>query len=110
MVITPGELRVGDAMLVRPGERLASDGVIRAGRTALDVSAITGESVPVEAAAGDEVFAGSINGTGISTVTVTARQRTTPWPESSTSSSRSSPARARVSASPTPSPSPSYPG
>lgn len=72
MVITPGELRVGDAMLVKPGERLASDGVILAGRTALDVSAITGESVPVEAAEGDEVFAGSINGTGTITVTVTA--------------------------------------
>lgn len=71
-VITPGELRVGDAMLVKPGERLASDGVIRSGRTALDVSAITGESVPVEAAEGDEVFAGSINGTGTITVTVTA--------------------------------------
>ena len=51
-------------MLVKPGERLASDGVIRAGRTALDVSAITGESVPVEVAEGDEVFAGAINGTG----------------------------------------------
>lgn len=72
MVITPGELRVGDAMLVKPGERLASDGVILAGRTALDVSAITGESVPVEAAEGDDVFAGSINGTGTLTVTVTA--------------------------------------
>lgn len=71
-VIHPGELRVGDAMLVKPGERLASDGIIRAGRTALDVSAITGESVPVEAAEGDEVFAGSINGTGTLTVAVTA--------------------------------------
>lgn len=71
-VIAPSELRVGDVMLVKPGERLASDGVIRAGRTALDVSAITGESVPVEVAEGDEVFAGAINGTGNLTVTVTA--------------------------------------
>lgn len=71
-LIAPSELSVGDIMLVKPGERLASDGVIQAGRTALDLSAITGESVPVEAAEGDQVFAGSINGSGSLTVTVTA--------------------------------------
>ena len=70
--VAPAELRVGDRMLVRPGERIATDGIIRAGRTALDVSAITGESVPVEAGPGDEVFAGSINGTGVLEVEVTA--------------------------------------
>lgn len=42
-----GELRVGQRMLVKPGERIATDGVIRSGRTALDVSAITGESMRV---------------------------------------------------------------
>ena len=71
MIIAPAELRVGDRMLVKPGERIATDGVIRTGRTALDVSAITGESVPVEAGPGDEVFAGSINGTGSLEVDVT---------------------------------------
>ncbi|CRK55326.1 Lead, cadmium, zinc and mercury transporting ATPase; Copper-translocating P-type ATPase [Alloactinosynnema sp. L-07] len=71
VVVEPGELRVGDLMLVKPGERLATDGVIREGRTALDVSAITGESVPVEAGPGGDVFAGSINGTGVLTVEVT---------------------------------------
>ncbi|KUI37521.1 cation-translocating P-type ATPase [Mycobacterium sp. GA-2829] len=70
-VVAPGELRVGDRMLVKPGERIATDGVIREGRTALDVSAITGESVPVEAGPGAEVFAGSINGTGSLEVEVT---------------------------------------
>ncbi|WP_043735992.1 MULTISPECIES: heavy metal translocating P-type ATPase [Nocardia] len=70
-VISPAELRVGDRMLVRPGERVATDGVIIDGRSALDVSAITGESVPVEAGPGAEVFAGSINGTGVLTVEVT---------------------------------------
>ncbi|PKV77137.1 heavy metal translocating P-type ATPase [Nocardia fluminea] len=70
-VISPAELRVGDRMLVRPGERVATDGVIVDGRSALDVSAITGESVPVEAGPGAEVFAGSINGTGVLTVEVT---------------------------------------
>jgi cation-transporting P-type ATPase G len=72
VVVAPGELRVGDTMLVRPGERLATDGTVRTGRTALDVSAITGESVPVEAGPGDEVFAGSINGTGALEVEVTS--------------------------------------
>lgn len=71
-VISPDELRVGDLMLVRPGERVATDGVIRAGRTALDVSAITGESMPVEAGPGAEVFAGSINGSGALEVAVTS--------------------------------------
>jgi cation-transporting ATPase G len=70
-VVVPGELKVGDLMLVKPGERLATDGIIAVGRTALDVSAITGESMPIEAGPGDEVFAGSINGTGALTVTVT---------------------------------------
>ena len=71
-VVAPAELRVGDILLVKPGERLATDGTVAAGRTALDVSAITGESVPVEAGPGDPVYAGSINGTGALTVTVTA--------------------------------------
>ena len=72
-VVAPSALRVGDRLLVRPGERLATDGVVRDGRTALDVSAITGESVPVEAEPGTDVFAGSINGTGVLEVEVTAR-------------------------------------
>jgi cation-transporting ATPase G len=70
-VVAPAELRVGDVMVVKPGERIATDGVIGSGRTALDVSAITGESVPVEAGPGDEVFAGSINGSGVLEVRVT---------------------------------------
>lgn len=70
--IAAGELRVGDRMLVKPGERVATDGTITSGHTALDVSAITGESVPVEAGLGDVVFAGSINGTGVLEVAVTS--------------------------------------
>ncbi|MCB2412552.1 cadmium-translocating P-type ATPase [Demequina sp. TTPB684] len=69
--VAPAELRVGDLMLVKPGERVATDGVITAGRTALDVSAITGESVPVEAGPGQTVYAGSINGSGVLEVEVT---------------------------------------
>jgi len=69
--VAPGDLRVGDLMLVKPGERVATDGVIRTGLTALDVSAITGESVPVEAGPGQTVYAGSINGSGALEVEVT---------------------------------------
>ncbi|WP_246533384.1 heavy metal translocating P-type ATPase [Microbacterium flavescens] len=69
--IATAELVLGDLMLVKPGERLATDGIIRTGRTALDLSAITGESMPVEASPGDEVFAGAINGTGAIEVEVT---------------------------------------
>ena len=71
VVVSPDDLRVGDTMLVRPGERLATDGVIQAGHTVLDVSAITGESMPVEAGRGSDVFAGSINGGGALEVEVT---------------------------------------
>ncbi|ROS26268.1 cation-translocating P-type ATPase [Cellulomonas sp. PhB150] len=69
--VAPDELRIGDLMLVKPGERVATDGVIRTGRTALDVSAITGESVPVEAGPGQSIYAGSINGSGVLEVEVT---------------------------------------
>ncbi|UTT47944.1 heavy metal translocating P-type ATPase [Rhodococcus gordoniae] len=70
--VSPADLELGEVMIVRPGERIATDGIIRTGRTALDTSAITGESVPVEASPGDEVFAGSINGTGALEVEITA--------------------------------------
>lgn len=71
LVVESDELVVGDLMLVKPGERLATDGIIRAGRTALDLSAITGESMPVEVGPGSEVFAGAINGAGALEVEVT---------------------------------------
>jgi cation-transporting ATPase G len=71
VTVSPGELVVGELMLVRPGERLGTDGVIRTGRSILDVSALTGESMPVEAGVGQEVFAGSINGGGALEVEVT---------------------------------------
>jgi cation-transporting P-type ATPase G len=70
--VSPAELRLGETMVLRPGERLATDGRVTTGHSALDTSAITGESIPVEAGPGTEVFAGSINGTGALEVTVTA--------------------------------------
>jgi Zn2+/Cd2+-exporting ATPase len=54
-------LRPGQAILVRPGERIAADGVVRSGQSEVDQSAITGESVPVEKRPGDDVFAATIN-------------------------------------------------
>ncbi|WP_433871679.1 heavy metal translocating P-type ATPase [Saccharopolyspora sp. CA-218241] len=70
--IPPEQVRVGDRMLVRAGERLASDGTVVAGRSSVDTAAITGESMPAEVGTGDEIFAGSVNGTGVLTVEATA--------------------------------------
>ena len=55
------ELRVGDVIVVRPGERVATDGVVVDGASALDTSAMTGESVPVDVRAGAEVLGGAVN-------------------------------------------------
>ncbi|SDZ95866.1 Cd2+/Zn2+-exporting ATPase [Haloplanus vescus] len=54
------DVAVGDVVLVRPGERIPVDGVVREGTSAVDESPITGESVPVDVSEGDEVYAGSI--------------------------------------------------
>ena len=66
------DLVAGELMLVRPGERIATDGIIRSGRSSLDTSAITGESIPEEVAPGDEVPAGAINSAGVLEVQTTA--------------------------------------
>ena len=58
------QLAVGDRVLVRPGDRVSVDGVVRAGESAVDQAPITGESLPVGKEPGDEVFAGTINTTG----------------------------------------------
>ena len=67
----------GTVMIVRPGERFALDGIIRSGYSEVNQAPITGESLPVEKAEGDEVFAGTINGHGALTVAVTRRRRDT---------------------------------
>ncbi|MBA2331679.1 MAG: copper-translocating P-type ATPase, partial [Actinobacteria bacterium] len=58
------ELLVGDRFLVRPGEKIATDGVVEEGSSAVDKSLLTGESVPVEVHPGDEVFGATINAGG----------------------------------------------
>ncbi|WP_043262587.1 heavy metal translocating P-type ATPase [Streptomyces sp. e14] len=62
-VATEG-LRVGDTILVRPGERVGADGQVLDGASDVDQATITGEPLPVGKQAGDEVFAGTVNGTG----------------------------------------------
>lgn len=62
----------GDRVLVRPGERIALDGIIREGRSSVDESPVTGESMPVEKGEGDAVFAGTVNACGSFTFEVTA--------------------------------------
>ncbi|WP_267929732.1 heavy metal translocating P-type ATPase [Paraburkholderia sp. ZP32-5] len=66
------QVRVGTIVIVRPGERVPVDGAVLEGRTHIDESLITGESLPVPKQAGDAVTAGSINGEGALTVTTTA--------------------------------------
>ncbi|MDX5895152.1 heavy metal translocating P-type ATPase [Rubrobacter radiotolerans] len=62
---------VGDVMVVKPGERIALDGQVAEGRTTVDESPVTGESVPVEKSVGGEVYSGSLNGSGALLVRVT---------------------------------------
>ncbi len=57
-------VRVGDRIRVRPGEKVAIDGVILEGKSAVDESMITGEPIPVEKSAGDKVIGATVNGTG----------------------------------------------
>ena len=59
-----GELRVGDEFVVRPGEKIATDGIVTAGSSAVDESMLTGESLPVEVAAGDAVTGATVNAGG----------------------------------------------
>ena len=66
------EILAGDVLVVRSGERLPTDGRVLEGRSSLDVSAVTGEAIPVEVGAGDIVLAGSVNGGGLLAVTATA--------------------------------------
>jgi len=65
------QVAVGDTIVVRPGGKVPLDGEILSGRTDVNESSITGESLPVDKAPGDEVFAGTINGRGAIDVRVT---------------------------------------
>jgi Cd2+/Zn2+-exporting ATPase len=64
------EIRVGDTLIVKPGERIAMDGRVTGGASSVNQAPITGESVPVEKSAGSDVFAGTINEEGALEITV----------------------------------------
>jgi heavy metal translocating P-type ATPase len=63
-VVDTADLRVGDVIRIRPGERIGADAVVIDGASDVDQATITGESLPVSKTVGDEVFAGTLNGTG----------------------------------------------
>jgi Cd2+/Zn2+-exporting ATPase len=71
------DLRVGDRILVRPGERIPMDGIVLTGESAVNQAPITGESVPVDKSPGYEVYAGTVNGQGALKVRVTRLARDT---------------------------------
>jgi len=71
------DLHLGDVVLVRNGERIPADGRVVRGQSAVDQSPITGESLPVDKAPGDEVFAGTINGDGSLELEVAKRAQDT---------------------------------
>ena len=76
--VDPDDVEVGSTIVVRAGERVPLDGVVLSGESFVDTSALTGESVPRRASAGDEIFSGTVNGEG------TLRIRTTKAYEDST--------------------------
>ena len=73
-------LQAGQRFVVRPGERIAADGEVLSGQSAIDRSMMTGESVPVDAATGDAVTGGTIALTGRLVVRATRSARTPSWP------------------------------
>ena len=71
-VVPVGEVRVGDMFVVRPGEKIPTDGVVAAGASTVNQASITGESAPIDKSPGDTVFAASVNQQGSLDVTATA--------------------------------------
>ena len=69
--VDPDEVEIGSVIVVQPGEKVPIDGVILEGSSTLNTSALTGESIPREAAAGDEIISGCINMTGLLKVKTT---------------------------------------
>src|SRR5215467_9340354 len=76
-VVPVASLRPGDLVLVRPGERIAIDGVVTEGRSEIDQSLVTGETLPVSASKGGVVYAGTLNLSGALRVTVSVAERGT---------------------------------
>ncbi len=64
VMVATQDLAVGDRLLIKPGERIPTDGLIQSGYSTVNQAAITGESLPVDKGPGDEVFGGTLNGSG----------------------------------------------
>ena len=73
IVVSADDVSVGEAVIVRPGERLAVDGVVVEGSSTVDEAPVTGESVPVEKGEGDAVYSGTLNGSGGLVIRATKR-------------------------------------
>lgn len=69
--VAPSDVTLGSHIIIRPGEKIPLDGIIIEGRSTLDTSALTGESLPKEVAKGDEILSGAINKTGVLIVETT---------------------------------------
>ena len=78
------DLRVGDQIVVKPGAKVPVDGIVLSGRSAVDASPLTGESLPLDKGPGDEVLAGSINQYGALTIDA-RRVASKRWPAASSS-------------------------
>jgi Cd2+/Zn2+-exporting ATPase len=75
VLVPVDDVRLGDHVIVRPGEKVPLDGRVAAGQSHVNQAPVTGESLPVEKGAGDDVFAGTINGRGALEVEVTRLRR-----------------------------------
>lgn len=69
--VSPEEVKIGELIVVKPGEKVPLDGVIEEGKSMLDTSSLTGESMPQDVSAGDSVLSGCINKSGLLTIKVT---------------------------------------
>lgn len=69
--ISPDDVKIGEEIVIKPGEKVPLDGIVREGKSSLDTKALTGESMPRDVKIGDEILSGCINQNGLLTIKVT---------------------------------------